>query len=309
MQKTILTITFFGIILSLNAQNPSVYTAEKTDNGSPSLNLKNTVGFWTLSGPRSYEANNPFSIFWNNGSYYRYFDILDNGNIGIGIASPNAKLEVADELRVRLATNNVDKNVVGIIPLGYSGITGAMNWSIRGAYQYSNGISNNSIGGDLDIIKSWNRNTILATKADGTSLGNVGIGTINPTAKLSVNGKIHAKEVRIDLNLSDWADFVFEENYDLPTLSEVENHIKQKGHLKDIPSAKQVEENGIFLGEMNSKLLQKIEELTLYTIQQEKKINEQNSKLKKQEHEIIELKSLNKELFDLQKRLEKLEQK
>lgn len=63
-----------------------------------------------------------------------------------------------------------------------------------------------------------------------------------------------------------WSDFVFNDDYDLPTLQEVEKHIREKGHLKNIPSAKEVEENGIQLGEMNAKLLPKIEELTLYIL-------------------------------------------
>ncbi|WP_422082349.1 hypothetical protein [Ulvibacterium sp.] len=102
--------------------------------------------------------------------------------------------------------------------------------------------------------------------------GDVGIGTTDTKGfKLGVNGRIAATEVKV-ANYTNWADFVFEKDYDLPTLEEVEGHIKAKGHLKDIPSAKEVAENGIFLGEMDSKLLQKIEELTLYTIAQEKRI-------------------------------------
>lgn len=93
--------------------------------------------------------------------------------------------------------------------------------------------------------------------------------------KLSVSGNIRAHRVKV---YTTWADYVFEEDYQLPTLDEVEKHIKQKGHLKDIPSAKEVEENGIELGEMNKLLLQKIEELTLYTIELNKELNE----LKKQ---------------------------
>ena len=138
-----------------------------------------------------------------------------------------------------------------------------------------------------------------------TFSGNVGIGTINPTAKLSVNGKIHTKEVRVDLNLSDWADFVFEENYK-PTLIEVENHIKEKGHLKDIPSAKEVEKNGIYLGEMDAKLLQKIEELTLYTIEQEKKLKSQEKQFHQQQKEIEELKKQNSEIKELKALVQKL---
>ena len=109
--------------------------------------------------------------------------------------------------------------------------------------------------------------------------GNLGIGTANPNGwRLAVNGKIKAKEIKVE---TEWRDFVFCNNYNLPTLKEVENHINEKGHLKDIPSAKEVEKNGISLGEMNFKLLQKIEELTLYTIQQQKEIEELKSLVKK----------------------------
>jgi hypothetical protein len=111
--------------------------------------------------------------------------------------------------------------------------------------------------------------------------GNVGIGTGNPGGwKLAVNGFIRAKEIKVE---TGWADFVFDKGYDLPNLEEVEAHIKEKGHLKDIPSAEEVAQNGIHLGEMNSKLLQKIEELTLYMIEFNKvvqKLQEENKELK-----------------------------
>ena len=117
--------------------------------------------------------------------------------------------------------------------------------------------------------------------------------------KLGVNGKIAATEVKV-ATYSNWADFVFKEDYHLPTLTDVENHIKEKGHLKDIPSAKEVEQNGFFLGQMDAKLLQKIEELTLYTIAQEKKIKAleiEKAENKKQQKEIDELKSLVQKLL------------
>lgn len=108
--------------------------------------------------------------------------------------------------------------------------------------------------------------------------GTLGIGTTNMSDstgnyRLSVKGKVRANEVKV---YTGWADFVFEKDYNLPTLQEVEQHIEEKGHLKDIPNAKDVEKNGVYLGEMNAKLLQKIEELTLYTIQQEKDIESLN---------------------------------
>lgn len=146
-----------------------------------------------------------------------------------------------------------------------------------------------------------------AIKMTFQSNGNVGIGTINPNGwRLAVNGKIRAKEIKVE---TEWADFVFYSDYKLPTLAEVEKHIKEKGHLKDIPSAVEVEKNGIHLGEMNSKLLQKIEELTLYTIQQQKEINTQKEKIENVEKENKFLKKINLKLHQLQKRLDKLEKK
>jgi len=106
-----------------------------------------------------------------------------NGYVGIGTTVPTAQLHVCLDTVTFSA-----KNVVRIVNLGYSGITGAQNWTIRGAYQYAGGIAANADGGDLDIIKSLDRNTILATKTDGTALGNVGIGTTSPNSKLEVAG-------------------------------------------------------------------------------------------------------------------------
>ncbi len=169
--------------------------------------------------------------------------------------------------------------------------------------------------GDLYVYSATSNSMpfIVRRNADialGLKKGNVGIGT-NETHgfKLGVKGRIAATEVKVALH-DNWADFVFYDDYKLPTLTEVENHIQAKGHLKDIPSAKEVAENGIFLGDMNAKLLQKIEELTLYTIQQEKKLEKQNSEielLKKQEDKIKKLEEENKVLKSLLERVEKLE--
>ena len=104
----------------------------------------------------------------------------------------------------------------------------------------------------------------------------VGIGTTSPDPNymLSVNGSIRSKEVKVEAN---WSDFVFYDNYKLRTLEEVEQHINEKGHLPEIPSEAEVTENGINLGEMNAKLLQKIEELTLYMIDMNKEVKQLKS--------------------------------
>lgn len=107
--------------------------------------------------------------------------------------------------------------------------------------------------------------------------GDVGIGTDNPTDKLSVNGKIRAKEIKVET--ANWPDYVFEDEYKLKKLEEVEEFIKLNKHLPDIPSAKEAEENGINLGELNAKLLKKVEELTLHLIEKDKEIKSTNLKL------------------------------
>jgi len=110
-----------------------------------------------------------------------------------------------------------------------------------------------------------------------TATGNVGIGTTQPDELLAVKGKIHAEEVLIDLQVPG-PDYVFEEDYELAPLPEVESYIKQNKHLPEIPSAKEMEAEGIRSGEMHMLLLKKVEELTLYVIEQNRMIEEQNRK-------------------------------
>ncbi|WP_292010853.1 hypothetical protein [Chryseobacterium sp.] len=117
--------------------------------------------------------------------------------------------------------------------------------------------------------------------------GNVGIGVSNPVNKLDVNGIVHAREVKVDLQ--NWPDYVFENQYRLNTLEEVEKHIRDKGHLPNIPSAEEVIRKGINLGEMNVKLLEKIEELTLYSIEQNKQLKVQSDKIEKLEKQLEQL--------------------
>lgn len=116
-----------------------------------------------------------------------------------------------------------------------------------------------------------------------TAVGNVGIGKVDPQNKLDVGGTIRAEKVVIE---SGWADFVFNEDYQLPRLSDVENHIKEYKHLPDIPTEKEIKANGVDLGDMQIKLLQKIEELTLYTIEQQKQLDSQNELIKELQKQI-----------------------
>lgn len=113
--------------------------------------------------------------------------------------------------------------------------------------------------------------------------GNVGIGTTltyNPNNyKLAVKGTIGAQAIRVENTSTTWSDYVFEKDYKLRSLFDVEQFIQSNGHLPDVPSAKQVEKEGIELFEMDATLLRKIEELTLYMIEQNKQLQELNKKL------------------------------
>lgn len=140
---------------------------------------------------------------------------------------------------------------------------------------------------DRVILSTENTTTwehYMDIKANGSAYfaGNMGLGTaINSNYKLSVNGKIRAKEVVVEAN---WSDFVFEEDYNLKSLKEVEQFINENKHLPDVPSEKEIIENGVNIGEIQSTLLQKIEELTLYMIEQNKrieKLEQENAELKK----------------------------
>ncbi|MEP2239135.1 MAG: hypothetical protein ABJI22_12295 [Maribacter sp.] len=131
--------------------------------------------------------------------------------------------------------------------------------------------SNNGVSVWTNVLDGINYNS-----------GNVGIGIDTPDVKLTVNGNIRAKEVKVET--ANWPDYVFNDNYKLPSLKEVEFHIKNKGHLVNMPSAKRIEKEGLELGEMNRLLLEKIEELTLYIIFLKSELDQQQLKITKIEN-------------------------
>ena len=168
--------------------------------------------------------------------------VKTDGKVGIGISNPISDLHV----------KSVDGGSADLV------------LESQGGKQWDLASRNDSAFGVYEVSSGKTQFAILPG-------GNVGIGTTNPGSyKLAVEGKIGAREVVVTLD--GWADFVLEEDYQLTPLNEVEQHIKQNKRLPDIPSEKEVLENGVSLGEMQSKLLQKVEELTLYMIEQNKRI-------------------------------------
>ena len=322
MRKLILLSIFFifgakkgfnQVQQTLSSGQPLVFTSLGNDTYNKSVLYHDlSKGFFIDLAKTSNNINsNPIDFKINaRGGLNHFFTLKgENGNVGIGTSSPKSKLHVFGQVngnfnglvidnRKNYGTNSGTNETSRILlALSENGTPNPLN-RIFGIVEAGTVSETDSSNGRLSFYTRKNGNT--EEKVRITHEGNVGIGTINPGIwKLAVNGQIRAKEIKVE---TGWSDFVFENDYRLPTLREVEKHIKEKGHLKDIPSAKEVEKNGIFLGEMNSKLLQKIEELTLYTISQEKKINNL-------EKDNESLKTMNSKLIELQKRLEKLEKK
>jgi len=190
---------------------------------------------------------------------------------------PNIELSLdAPAYGVNIRANFPGGN--GIWARGYrvSNQTGAENFIQFGSYgNTTNGVSKavySFIGRGYD-------QTFMAFLPEG----NIGIGTIAPKEKLSVNGKIRAHEVKVET--SNWPDYVFAPNYQLPRLSETEKFIQANGHLPGVPKAAEVEADGIHLGEMNKILLKKIEEMTLQMIEFNKRMQKQEEIIKSLKHE------------------------
>lgn len=208
----------------------------------------------------------------------------ENGNVGIGTTNPTQKLEVIGNAKISgKLTLGLDTQITTI--------SGPAN---GGAIQ----IKPNALagGGDNRYLRLGliDNNSVFypaISVADGL---NVGIGTTNPDQKLTVKGKIHTEEVIVDLLVP--ADYVFQKyytgksalkaDYTMPTLAEIETYTKQNHHLPNVPSANEIKEKGLQLGEMSNILLQKIEELTIYVIEQNKKLNEQQKEIEQLKKEV-----------------------
>jgi hypothetical protein len=154
-----------------------------------------------------------------------------------------------------------------------SGLSFEVGGAFRGWLYYNDAISQLTI--NADGVGGGYRND-LVIKSDGRVC--VGTSTAATGYQLSVAGKMACTEVLVESTVN-WPDYVFAEDYNLMSLQELEQSIKQNNHLPGIPSAKEVGENGVLLGDMQKKLLEKIEQLTLYTIEQDKQISELQKKV------------------------------
>jgi hypothetical protein len=242
-----------------------------------------------VSGLSSYSTNN---LYLRTNGTDRITILNSNGYVGIGTTTPSAPLEVKGKAIVD-----------GDLQVGMSGsdVGEGKRLYFLGAYENTDQLWIARYNHSLDITdlrvnigdnrNDYDRFVLGCTRGTGvwepffvaTAGGKVGINVENPQNALDVNGTIHAKEVKIDL--TGWPDYVFSNNYKLPALNELKLHIDENKHLPGIPTEMEVQENGVNLGEMQVKLLQKIEELTLYAIQQQEMIDRLNAKIEKIENE------------------------
>jgi hypothetical protein len=191
----------------------------------------------------------------------------NGGNVGIGTSTPDTKLSIEGN---------------GMWQLRLKDTGGGQDWRIG-----STGTSWNSGAGKFIITNAVNSdNPAIIIDAERR----VGIGTTSPDAKLAVKGTIHTQEVKVDLQGAVAPDYVFEKEYRLRSLADIEHYITENKHLPEVPSAKQMEEEGLHLKEMNLLLLKKVEELTLYVIELKKESDAQQKRIDAQQKEIEILK-------------------
>ncbi|WP_212000334.1 hypothetical protein [Chitinophaga sp. HK235] len=301
-------VMFFFAVIIVNGQ-----TLQNAFDSGNTISANNKFLFLNRSAPNSYfglqwQTNGGNDFFLglrevgdSNFHVYNYGTTADaltirrsNSYIGIGTMNPQYNLQIqktslqpaimiggnyARSPRLQLFGLDID-------PQAWMGLGTDMD---NGPYEHSIYFPSANSGrltfGDYNGTNYNVRMSILNN-------GNVGIGTTSPKSKLAVAGTITAHRVRVTINPADWPDFVFHENYSLPSLSELKKYLNINKHLPDIPSAKEAEKNGLDLGDMNKRLLQKVEELTLYIIKQQediikqqKEIAELNTRLRKVENQ------------------------
>ena len=237
-----------------------------------------------------YRPNNRISI-QPNGTLEPFVVKANSGYVGIGTTSPSEMLHVEGNIKIEDGSR-----IMFDRPNGSS--VGAIGWhSETGDVFYVAGHPNHGpTAGNIVRMYGFGSDLRLGNQSNGDVLtidgytGKVGIGTTSPGKELTVVGTMQSKEVIVEENTG--ADFVFEEGYELLDLSELEEFINANKHLPEIPTAGQMKREGVKVGELQIKLLQKIEELTLYLIAQKKSYEMQKTLI-----------------ADLMKRIEKLESK
>ncbi|CAN5272040.1 hypothetical protein BH09BAC3_BH09BAC3_35250 [soil metagenome] len=246
----------------------------------------NNAGIFVNTAQTMYmgQLNSTHMGFYNGA--WRF--IVDNsGNVGIGTTTPLAKVQLNingsstnpealtwPDISMFLQNSNATNGNLNVVGFGDASGLGVA------AFGTITDQTNHTAKLFFSTKPSISDRPLVRMLIDEN--GNVGIGTKTPDQKLTVNGKIHATEVIVTSTVPT-PDYVFESSYILPDLKDVKSYIDQNKHLPDVPSAVDIEKNGINLSEMNMLLLKKVEELTLYVIE----LKKENEKQQKQIDGII----------------------
>ena len=309
------TSTSFSTLRLYNNQNSNVRSLDFYYTGSSYSTAMLSGG--AIGETASITTSGAYPLMLGTAGAMRMF-IGSTGDVGIGTSTPGNRLDIAGT-----TTNRIGATVSADVKTGFRATktgTNASDWEIYvPAGSTSFRFYNATLAADL-LTMTTGGNVGIGTTApnasykldvnggiNATSLflnaqpvvssqwttsgsnvyfntaGNVGIGTANPNQKLTVNGIIYGKEIKVDLSVPG-PDYVFEKNYHLTSLKEVKAYIDEHKHLPEVPSAAEMEKNGIGLSEMNMILLKKVEELTLHLIELEnrlKKVEIEGGQIKK----------------------------
>lgn len=265
---------FMAATISLQAQDSPNGIGSGTDPVTPIVEQKlwyRDGNLLSLTSGNMLGSTNAFPVrICTNNTDRIYIDA--GGSIGINTTSPLQMLHVVEgNILISASSERAPGSANGSILFGDepTSTNPYGKWGI----EY---VGNEDEGYGLNFWKPYNTgggfmNNVLFL-ADN---GNVGVGTNEPPAKFSVNGKVLAKEVHVCTSPDCWPDYVFGENYKLMNLKELDAYVKANKHLPGVPSASEVEEQGdVDLGQMNAILLEKVEELTRYVIDLQKQIDE-----------------------------------
>jgi hypothetical protein len=207
-----------------------------------------------------------------------------NGTVGIGTTNPRGKFDVDGAGDIYLADDPIAGTVQSIFLPGHMYISPYYGTNVS----YFQARRADNSGTTIFQFRTTNNGALTdAMRIEGN--GNIGIGTHQATHKLTVNGKIIAEEIQVIVDVP--ADYVFDNDYKLMPLAEVAKYIQQNKHLPNIQSAEVIKETGWNVGEMNNKMLEKIEELTLYLIELKKQGDELRIENQEIREELKELKS------------------